>query len=400
MRLDELAKLTATETSRVEWKRSFRDGTGISQAVCALANDLGATKKPGYVLVGVQKDGEIVGVDTTSRTLDEIQQELASILHDIRLQPTPSTSITAVETDDAHTVIAIAVTPYDVPPVVTFSGVAWVRVGTTSRRATEADLGRLRERRPESRRPFDLRRVAGAGLDDLDLAMLKTRYELGRDEDHDLESFPSFASWLTNRDLGQGDEHVFVPNATGLLLFGKSPQTAFPGAVVELVRYSGSDVDADVAFRRTVTGTLPDQLDTLWSIAKANIVAVPTGRSGIREGFADVFPFPALEELFRNLIQHRAYDVTHAPSRVEWFDDRIELSNPGGPFGHASEGEFGMQSDYRNPTLTRWLSELGYVQNLGRGVRRVRLQLEKNGNPPLEVETDGYTRVTIRRRAE
>ena len=72
---------------------------------------------------------------------------------------------------------------------------------------------------------------------------------------------------------------------------------------------------------------------------------------------------------------------------------------PGGPFGRAAEGDFGTNSDYRNPLLTSRLVAEGYVQQLGRGVRRARTQLEKNGNPPLEVETDGFTRVIVRRRS-
>lgn len=96
------------------------------------------------------------------------------------------------------------------------------------------------------------------------------------------------------------------------------------------------------------------------------------------------------------MLQHRQYDATHAPARIEWYQDRIELSNPGAPFGRASAGEFGAESDYRNPNLTRHLVELGYVQKLGRGVRLVRRQLERNGNPPLAVEVDGFTRVIVR----
>ena len=102
--------------------------------------------------------------------------------------------------------------------------------------------------------------------------------------------------------------------------------------------------------------------------------------------------------LLRNLVQHRQYEGTHAPGRVEWFDDRIEFSNPGGPFGRASEGTFGEHSDYRNPSITKGLVELGYVQQLGRGISRARFELERNGCPPLEVETDGFIRVLVRAR--
>jgi predicted HTH transcriptional regulator len=48
--------------------------------------------------------------------------------------------------------------------------------------------------------------------------------------------------------------------------------------------------------------------------------------------------------------------------------------------------------------VTAGLVELGYVQQLGRGLRRTRLLLERNGNPPLEVEKDGFTRLILRAR--
>jgi ATP-dependent DNA helicase RecG len=109
-------------------------------------------------------------------------------------------------------------------------------------------------------------------------------------------------------------------------------------------------------------------------------------------------PWRRCKELARNLVQHRLYEGTHAPGRIEWFSTHIELSNPGCPFGRASEGEFGEHSDYRNPVVTAGLVDMGYVQQLGRGVRRVRLLLERNGNPPLEIEKDGFTRLILRAR--
>ncbi len=73
-------------------------------------------------------------------------------------------------------------------------------------------------------------------------------------------------------------------------------------------------------------------------------------------------------------------------------------SNPGGPFGRASERDFGSHTDCGNP-ITTALVDLGYVQQPGRGIMRVKLALERNGNPPFAVEVDGFTRITSRRRA-
>jgi ATP-dependent DNA helicase RecG len=38
---------------------------------------------------------------------------------------------------------------------------------------------------------------------------------------------------------------------------------------------------------------------------------------------------------------HRSYESTHAPVRIHWFLDRIELLSPGGPFGQVTRTNFG-----------------------------------------------------------
>jgi len=395
----ELVPLLRTESDRVEWKESARSQEDVCQPVCALANDLGGSGHPGFVLFGVRKDGTVVGVDTRGQQLDQIQQQIASRLTSAVIYPTPSFDLSAVEIA-GKTVLVVRVMPYPVPPVVSVNSIPWVRKGTTTRRATEADLLRLRERRPEASRPFDTRVLREATLEDLELSELRLAHQAESDADEDSATFPSLENWLTNRrELGQTISGVWRPTAAAILLYGKSPQDWLPGAVVEFVRYAGTDVDSPVSARRTVTGTLPDQLKTLWTQLESHVDDVSLGVDGIRDGFAPRYPVEALKELARNLVQHRQYEGTNAPGRVEWYADRIEFSNPGAPFGRASEGPFGEHSDYRNPSVTRGLVELGYVQQLGRGIRRVRLQLERNGCPPLEVTTDGFTRVTVRGRS-
>lgn len=156
-------------------------------------------------------------------------------------------------------------------------------------------------------------------------------------------------------------------------------------------------MDSPVAVRKVITVPLPDQIEELWAQLSEHLMSVPGG--GGRTSYRLEYPLEALRELARNLVQHRLYDTTDAPAQVQWFDDRVVFSNPGGLFGQAGEGEFGRHSDYRNPTITRWLVELGYVEQLGRGIRLVRRMLASNGNPDLEVETNGFTVVTVRRGA-
>jgi ATP-dependent DNA helicase RecG len=156
-------------------------------------------------------------------------------------------------------------------------------------------------------------------------------------------------------------------------------------------------VTARVVSRKLLSGTLGGQLGGLWAQLQANLADLPALPEGIRKPYVAEYPIDALKELARNMVQHRACEATNAPSRVSWYEDRVEFTNPGGPFGRAGEGEFGEHSDYRNPTITRLLVDQGYVEKLGRGVRLVRAQLARSGNPPLEVTTDGFTTVTVRR---
>lgn len=390
---EELRDALAGESERVEWKQSASDPSDLLHAACALANDLGDSRRPGYLVVGVSNNGNIVGIQENP---DQAQQKLSNRLSSTRLLPTPSYNIESVEKDN-KVILIVRIEPYPVPPVVRVDGTVWVRMGTVTQRAREADLLRLQERRPEYRQPFDYRLLQAATLEDLRLSLLRPMYEAAREGDHDPESFPGLESWLTRKDLGRAHHGVWTPNAAAVLLFGETPQTFFPGAVVEFVRYGGADVEAPVAARKTITGTLPDQLEALWAQLNAHLASVPAAVEGIRTPYRPEYPVEALRELARNLVQHRLYEGVNAPGRVEWFDDRIVFSNPGGPFGHASEGEFGSHADYRNPTITRWLVELGYVEQLGRGIRLVRRMLANNGNPDLEVETDGFTIVTARK---
>lgn len=394
MPLHDLSQLLAGETERVEWKESIRNSNVVFRSVCALANDLGETNESGYLVVGLKDDGTVLGVPGN---LDDVQQRISNWLRSTKIYPHPSFGIEIAEVA-GRKLLVVRVEPYPVPPVVTVEGVCWVRNGSTTVRANEADQTRLRERRPENRKPFDTRLVHGASLADLAKGNLREEHDAERTSDDDPESFPSFTHWLTVRQLGAEREGQWIPNAAALLVHGVSPQDAIPGAFLELVRYGGIDVDAMIVNRKTVSGTVVAQMEAAWLWLEGNLVDEPAGEHGMVSAFAAEYPLDALKELVRNTLQHRQYEGTNAPARIEWYSDRIEFANPGSPFGRASEGEFGEHSDYRNPLLTGLLVRLGYVERLGRGIRRVRKLLRDAGLPPLDVEVNGYTRIIVRRR--
>lgn len=87
---------------------------------------------------------------------------------------------------------------------------------------------------------------------------------------------------------------------------------------------------------------------------------------------------------------HRTYEGTNAPVRIYWFDDRIEISNPGGPYGAVTQENFGRPgaSDYRNPILAGVLKNMGFVQRFGFGIAEARRAMAASGNPAPEFHVE------------
>ena len=99
---------------------------------------------------------------------------------------------------------------------------------------------------------------------------------------------------------------------------------------------------------------------------------------------------------------HRTYENTNAPVRITWFNDRVEIISPGGPFGVVTEENFGQPGivDYRNRNVAEAMRVLGFVQRFGVGLATARRLLQENGNPKLELHPSAnHILVTLRPRA-
>ena len=124
-----------------------------------------------------------------------------------------------------------------------------------------------------------------------------------------------------------------------------------------------------------------------------------SSRAGPVETRRQPYPPAALQQLVRNAVMHRTYEATNAPVRVTWFDDRIEIMNPGGPYGVVTVETFGRPgvADYRNPNLAEALRVLGFVQRFGVGIPTARRELAGNGNPAPEFKVEpNYIAVIVR----
>ncbi len=176
------------------------------------------------------------------------------------------------------------------------------------------------------------------------------------------------------------------PTNVGLLVLGKATSDYLPGAYAEFTRFAGTDLIDPVVDALTVTGRVDEIIERIEEKFSAhNNIAVDL-TSASQESRQSTYPAAAFGQLFRNAVMHRTYEGTNSPIRVQWFEDRIEIHNPGGPFGAVSVENFGTPgvTDYRNPNLAEALKNLGYAQRFGVGIATARKLLHENGNGKLD----------------
>jgi ATP-dependent DNA helicase RecG len=385
-------RVQETEGDRIERKRDASDLDGLRKAICALANDLSGTGRPGVLFIGQHDDGSCANLTFA----EPLVEKLTNLRGDGKIQPFPIMTV-LTPTLLGCKVIAIPVAPSDNPPI-RMDGRTYVRVGRSTRVATADEERRLVEKRRWNTLSFDAQGVAGATSDDLDLVRFTVEYlpsavapdvlaENGRTREEQL------------RALRLADPQA-RPTVTGLLVIGKEPQAWLPGAYVQALRIGGEALTDPIRDERRIGGTVPDQIRQLDELVDLWIEH-PTVVGGPVRKTMSTYPAAALRQFLRNALLHRTYEGSNAPVRITWYDDRIEILSPGGPYGQVTLENFGTPgiTDYRNPTLAEALRSLSYVEKFGVGLSIAAKALQANGNPPAEFQVEPtYVNVTVRQR--
>ncbi len=276
-----------------------------------------------------------------------------------------------------------------------------MRVASTTRSATREEEQRLAEKRRSGDLPFDLQTISMASLEDLDTDYFRREYLPSAIAPEVLTANRrSVEDQLRSvRFLGKNGESC--PTVVGMLVTGNEPRSFIPGAYVQFLRIHGTELTDPVQDQKEIGGTVGETLERLDEVLKAHLSVATRIVGSSREVQHPDYPLDALRQLTRNAVMHRNYDGTHAPVRVTWFRDRIEIQNPGGPFGQVTAQNFGEPgvTDYRNPHLAEALKNLGYVQRFGFGIQLARQAMEANRNPPPEFKVEGSHVLAILRSA-
>ncbi len=370
------------ESDRIERTRSVQKTDKFAEAICAFANDMPNHQLPGYLLIGVDDDGSVAGIQVG----DDILQSLGAIRSDGNVLPQPAMTVQRYALQEGDVAI-VEVFPSDLPPV-RFKGRTYIRVGARKGIANEHEERILSEKRVALAKSFDARPCAEAGIDELALRLFddyrreavaaETIAENHRTVEVQLASLRFF-------DI----ERQCATNA-GVLIFGKNPRFYFPGAYIQYLVMPGTTLTDLPLDQAEISGDLFTVLKEMETRIRAVIRTTLHKDTEFRERAVPDYPEVALRELFLNAVMHRNYE-SNSPIRFYVFSDHIEIQSPGGLYGEATERNFPTRNSYRNPIIAEALKSLGFVNRFGYGVQRAQEALRQNGNDLARFEFDEHT---------
>lgn len=369
------------ESDQAERKESYRGDVPdkVKQAICAFANDLPDHRKPGVLFIGAKDDGG----PSHCPINDELLRTLADIKTDGQILPMPAMTVEKRVLRGAE-MLVVTVLPSDMPPV-KYNGRIWIRTGSRRALANAQEERILNEKRRYKDIPFDITPVSSATIAALSRAAFELEYLPAAFAPDVLEANGrSYEERLAScRMIVSPDEPV--PTVLGILTLGRASQDFMPGAYVQFLRIAGTELADPVIDSEDLRGTFSAVLRGAEEKFKAHNTISYDIVSQPRHITSSQYPAVAFQQLIYNAVLHRSYENTNAPIRFYWFNDRIEIHSPGGPYGNVTLENFGRPgiTDYRNPNIATVLRNLGYVQAFGRGIATAQRAMKVNGNPPL-----------------
>lgn len=201
---------------------------------------------------------------------------------------------------------------------------------------TAQDERILNECRRHFDSPYDVRPVRSASIADLDLVRFERDYlpaVVAPDVLAANERTPEQRLASTKMIATVDDP---VPTVVGLIVIGRDPRRALPGHYVQFLRVQGTTLGEAVVDELLIDGALTELVRRLDDKLQSHNREAVRYRVGPVEHRTALYPVPALQQLTRNALLHRTFESTNAPVRVYWFDDRLEVSSPGGPFGQVT----------------------------------------------------------------
>jgi ATP-dependent DNA helicase RecG len=349
----------------------------LTEEVCAFANAAG-----GVLLIGVNDANDIKGVTIDNAKRSAIQHSIGEIT------PHLPCTLSMVEVDGKN--IGVIEVPSGPNKPYVLSGAIYVRIGPNTQKLTTAE--QMRDFFQQSDRIYfdevPCTDFAPATMVDTSfLPVFKAEANISSAVP-DEQIFNSLKLYTS--------KHLFKNGA--VLFFGKNPELLIEKAIVRCVAFQGVD-KRFIIDDKPFGGNLYNQYQQalIWLRGKLNVRYDIEGQgSGPRKEIWEI-PETVFKEAIINSLSHRDYYDKGAVTTIEVFDDRVEITNPGGLVSAIPESDFGKRSHSRNPLIFGLFARMHLVEQVGSGIGRINDLMKLAGLPEPTFQKEGMFNVILSR---
>ena len=358
---DLIEKIYLGEDSTIEFKRELPHRESLGDEIAAFANANG-----GVILIGVDDDSEIVGIDR--QNLDSTEKTAVEICGD-NIDPMVHIVTEKLQVDNKNLLkIEVPRSPF----VHKSSNGYFIRQGSSKREMATKQLARLLQSRSQAHRiSFDEQFVPNTRKETLREKLYQrfiTEDAADREKIEDL---------LLKRRLLVKDGHEYRASVAGLLMCHDSPDDYLYNSFIQAVFYNGVEKDANYQIdAKDFRGPLDRQIvDAFKFVERYNQVSA---RKEIGRIERSQYSMRVVFEALVNAVVHRDYSKAGSKIRLFMFTDRLELYSPGALANSLTVDDLPYNQATRNELLARLLSETTLDDNMKKHVAR-RHFLERRG---------------------
>lgn len=357
------------ESKTLEFKRDLSSPKPILKSLVAFANSAG-----GRMVIGITDDKQIIGVDDPL----DVEERLCNLIADsISPRLVPNIEMTTVE---GKTLLLVEVFPSGMRPhFLKAEGMetgVYVRLGSSNRQADTQLVAELQ--RGIAGISFDSIPMPHLGKDDLNLEAIEDDFGTKALSDARLQSLK-----LLTQEQGR-----LVPTHGAILLYGNDRRFHFDDAWIQCGRFIGND-KTDIFDHIDIDVPLPKAVDEIMLFLKKHAMR-GADFSDIRRKDLWSIPIDILREVVINALVHADYSQRGAPIRIAFFDNRIEVENPGLLLpGLTIEDMKRGISKIRNPVIARVFKELDLIEQWGSGIPGIFHEAEEQKLPQPEIQEIG-----------
>ncbi len=351
--------------------RRWKEGEQLelkSKAESSLAKDISAmaNTRGGVIYIGITNYGKVVGA--SKKDEEKVSDILSSLF------PRVQADVKWVKIDGKD-VLRIRVPKSD--KLISAGGIVYVRVGSTNRLL---DLTEVLELAGENLLvSFDMMENPYAKIEEIQWDVvnryLQKRYEV---RGISIPEEPGGRILEMLNIVGPGGK---VTNG-GYLFFSRYPQRLFHYATVRIMEFSSVYRD-NVVDDKTIEGNLWEMFEKVIQVLGGKLKRGFYIRGTDRVEDYEI-PIEIIREGVANAIIHRNY-LSTASIRVEIYEDRIEIVNPGS-FPPGVDPSHPIHKP-RNPLIARYFFDIGVVERYGSGIYRMNRIAEEKGVPKPEYIT-------------